>query len=201
MKRFFAVIAAIFCMVGASFAEENTLPDLFEVKGVAAVIYQFEGGKIVDQGKGDGVIYSVNRKNKKIVRKAILNSEIKEGPGAGFQPDSTEYEIVYDADDPETGKHLIKGFGNIGSGHGFETVVIDEKNITSSNLKSDYFVLYFFERTDLTASEHSPAVTAELSSEDQRSDLEPTVNDSEQTAIEDAITTIKSAQNEKEQVP
>lgn len=129
----------------------SIIPSEFEVKGTAKKIIMFRDGETADSGKGDQVVYWVDRTNKIITRKAILNSNVKGGALAGLQADNTQYSIVYDDLDLITNKWIIKGIGQAGVSDGFETVVIDEKNIITSNSKFDYFMLYYYERTDLLA--------------------------------------------------
>ena len=141
-------------LISASISNAATKnwPDIFEVKGRSKNSVMYREGKIEKNAGGDEVTYSVDRPNKKVIRTAVFNAGIKEGVGAGLQSDNTIYSIVYDEDEALTGKHIIKAIGQAGMGDGFEMIVIDDKNITTSNSKFDYFMLYFYERTDLTVS-------------------------------------------------
>jgi hypothetical protein len=84
----------------------------------------------------------------------VFNAGIKEGALAGLQADNTEYQIVYDIKEDmitrdEGGKpqHVIKAIGQTGALDGYETIVIGDDFITTSNSKFDYFVLYYYKRT------------------------------------------------------
>ena len=150
LKRFLFVLM-ICSFIQVAQAAENW-PNIFEVKGVSKNAIMYREGKIEKIPGGDEVTYSVDRPNKQVVRTAVFNAGIKEGVGAGLQSDHTIYSIVYDEYEPMTSKRIIKAIGQAGMVDGFETIVIDDKNITTSNSKFDYFMLYFYERTDLSVS-------------------------------------------------
>lgn len=145
LKRLLSV-SMICIFIQVAHAETQNWPDVFEVKGVSKNAIMYREGKIEKISGGDEVTYSVDRPNKKVIRTAVFNAGIKEGILAGLQSDHTIYSIVYDEDDPFMGKHIIKAIGQAGIGDGFETIVIDDKNITTLNSKFDYFIFYFYER-------------------------------------------------------
>lgn len=126
----------------------------YEVKGegVSSVVYG--GGKAITSKSADQVVYVVDLENKKVIRTGVFNAGIKEGALAGLQADNTEYQIVYDVkedlvtrDRSVKPQHIIKAIGQTGALDGFETIVIGDDFITTSNSKFDYFVLYYYKRT------------------------------------------------------
>lgn len=93
-------------------------------------------------------------KTKKLSEQEFFNAGIKEGALAGLQADNTEYKIVYDVkedlvtrDRNAKPQHIIKAIGQTEALDGYETIVIGDDFITTSNSKFDYFVLYYYKRT------------------------------------------------------
>lgn len=125
----------------------------YEVKGQGVTSVVYSEGKAITNKSTDEVVYVVDLENKKITRTGVFNAGIKEGPLAGLQADNTVYQIVYNEDTLMTGRKkegiqpLIKAMGQTGMGDGYETIVIGKDFITTSNSKFDYFVLYYYKRT------------------------------------------------------
>ena len=147
----FFLVSMICVFIQTAHAETENWPNVFAAKGISKNAIMYREGKIEKIPGGDEVTYSVDRPNKKVIRTAVFNAGIKQGVGAGLQSDNTIYSIVYDQYEPLTSKHIIKAIGQAGMRDGFDTIVIDDKNITTSISKFDYFILYFYNRTDLAS--------------------------------------------------
>ncbi len=126
----------------------------YEVKGQGVTSVVYSGGKATTSKSADEVVYVVDLENKKVTRTGVFNAGIKEGLLAGLQADNTEYKIVYDVkedlvtrDKSAKSQHIIKAIGQTGALDGYETIVIGDDFITTSNSKFDYFVLYYYKRT------------------------------------------------------
>ncbi len=143
------IIQIYLCFVGVTYCSDGQNGNqVFEVKGKSVNSIVYSHGKITKSSGGDEVIYLVDIPSKTVTRTAVLNSGIKEVPLAGLQSDNTVYSILHDEPNWISGQRHIKAFGKAGLTDGYETIVIGEDFIVTSNSKADYFVLYYYKRID-----------------------------------------------------
>lgn len=130
----------------------------FEVKGEAVSTTLCVQGKCETDACNDEVIYEVDTKSSKVIRKAVVNKGINHLPTSlrGLQVDNTIYNIVFD-DKTAIGhdeksipipgsQRVIKAIGQTGWIDGFEIVVIGEYFIHTCRSSNDYFVIYYYKR-------------------------------------------------------
>lgn len=152
-ERGHAMIRYIICLFFIiSLAYSNAFAS-YEVKGKGVSYVVYSGGKATTSKSADEVVYVVDLDGKTVTRTGVFNAGIKEGVLAGLQADNTVYRIVYDQDKDlitrgrnEKSQHIIKAIGQTGTLDGYETIVIGDDFITTSNSKFDYFVLYYYKR-------------------------------------------------------
>ena len=153
MKNIIAISILLF-VSGSTYCADggNKSYQVFEVKGKCINSIVYSKGKITKSSGGDQVTYVVDIPSKTVTRTAVFNSGFKEGPFAGLQVDNTIYTIVLDEPENWLSKQRhIKAFGRTGALDGYETIVIGEDFIITSNSKEDYFVLYYYKRIDTLA--------------------------------------------------
>lgn len=127
----------------------------FEVKGKGVSSTLWVSGEAETSKSNDEVIYLVDPEKKIVTRTAVVNVGIKDGIGAGLVTDHTVYDIVYDKEmtaldlmqkNVKKPQKVIKAIGRAGTIDGFETIVIGDDFIVTSNSKYDYFILYHYNR-------------------------------------------------------